>query len=366
MAKVVLENISKSFGEKEILKNINLEIQDGEFVVLVGASGCGKSTLLRMIAGLETPNEGSIIIDDKVVNNIHPKDRNIAMVFQSYALYPHLNVYDNISLGLKVRKMAKCEIERRVKRAAEILKLEEYLKRKPKELSGGQRQRVALARAIVREPKVFLMDEPLSNLDAKLRSEMRAEIKKLQQRLKTTFIYVTHDQTEALTMGDKIVVLNNGEIQQTDTPHNIYNHPKNTFVATFMGSSPMNLIEAKIIDNFLIFGNLSISLDSLPYELQKYKKTIVGIRSEDIATSNNPTYNFNLIKFSAKVQFEENLGSHKNIYFKLGESVFCATASCQTPKTQEMNFSINPRDLHFFDVETKEPIVNKIEFDIRL
>ena len=183
MAKVVLENISKSFGEKEILKNINLEIRDGEFLVLVGASGCGKSTLLRMVAGLETPSDGVIKIEDEVVNDVHPKDRNIAMVFQSYALYPHLNVYDNISLGLKVHHMAKCEIERRVKRAVEVLKLEDYLKRKPKELSGGQRQRVALARAIVREPRVFLMDEPLSNLDAKLRSEMRAEIKKLHQKL---------------------------------------------------------------------------------------------------------------------------------------------------------------------------------------
>ena len=364
MAKVVLENISKSFGEKEILKNINLEIQDGEFVVLVGASGCGKSTLLRMVAGLENPSEGTIAIDDEIVNDVHPKDRNIAMVFQSYALYPHLNVYDNISLGLKVRKMAKCEIDRRIKRVAEILKLDEYLKRKPKELSGGQRQRVALARAIVREPKVFLMDEPLSNLDAKLRSEMRAEIKKLHQKLKTTFIYVTHDQTEALTMGDRIVVLNNGEVQQIDTPHNVYNHPKNTFVATFMGSSPMNIVEARVKDNFLVFGNLTISLDSLPFELQLYKRVLVGVRSEDIASSTNPTYHFNIIKFSTKVQFEENLGSHKNIYFKLGDADFCATVSSQTPKVEEMDFSINPRDLHFFDYETKEPIVKKMEFGI--
>lgn len=364
MAKVVLENISKSFGEKEILKNINLEIQDGEFVVLVGASGCGKSTLLRMVAGLEAPTDGLIKIEDEIVNDVHPKDRNIAMVFQSYALYPHLNVYDNISLGLKVRHMAKCEIDRRVKRAAEILKLEEYLKRKPKELSGGQRQRVALARAIVREPRVFLMDEPLSNLDAKLRSEMRAEIKKLQRRLKVTFIYVTHDQTEALTMGDRIVVLNNGEIQQIDTPYNIYNHPKNTFVATFMGTNPMNLVEAKIKGNFLIFGNVSVSLDSLPFELQMYKKVLVGVRSEDIAVFDDAQYHFNLIKFGAKVQFEENLGSYKNVYFKFGESDFCVTTSCQIPNVPEMEFSINPRDLHFFDVETHEPVVKKMDFGI--
>ena len=365
MAKVVLESISKSFGKKEILKNINLEIQDGEFIVLVGASGCGKSTLLRMIAGLETPNVGRISIDDKIVNDLHPKDRDIAMVFQSYALYPHLNVFDNISLGLKVRKIAKCEIERRVKRAAEILKLEDYLDRKPKELSGGQRQRVALARAIVREPKVFLMDEPLSNLDAKLRSEMRGEIKKLQQRLKTTFIYVTHDQTEALTMGDRIVVLNDGEIQQVDTPHNIYNHPKNTFVATFMGANPMNIIEAKVHGNYLAFADVAVHLDNLPFELKMYKKLLVGIRSEDIACIGNPSHHFNIIKFNAQVQFEENLGSHKNIYFKFGEANFCVSASVQAPKSKEMEFSINPRDLHYFDCETKEPLIERnLEFGI--
>jgi len=362
MAKVTLENISKSFDKKEILTDIDLEIKDGEFVVLVGASGCGKSTLLRMIAGLETPNCGKIMIDDELMNEVHPKDRNIAMVFQSYALYPHLNVYDNISLGLKVRKMAKCEIERRVRRAAEILKLEEYLYRKPKELSGGQRQRVALARAIVREPKVFLMDEPLSNLDAKLRSEMRSEIKKLHQKLKTTFIYVTHDQTEALTMGDRIVVLNDGEIQQIDTPQNIYNKPKNTFVATFMGANPMNIIEANIHGDYLTFANIAISLNNLPIELRAYKKLLVGIRSENIACPTSPQYHFNLIKFNAKIQFEENLGSHKNIYFKFGDMSFCVNASSQTPKTNEMEFSINPRDLYFFDFETKEPIIQNTEF----
>lgn len=364
MAKVVLENISKSFGEKEILKNINLEIQDGEFVVLVGASGCGKSTLLRMVAGLETQSCGNIYIDDNLVNDVHPKDRNIAMVFQSYALYPHLNVYDNISLGLKVRNVAKCEIDRRVHRAAEILKLEEYLKRKPKELSGGQRQRVALARAIVREPKVFLMDEPLSNLDAKLRSEMRSEIKKLHQKLKTTFIYVTHDQTEALTMGDRIVVLNDGIIQQIDTPYNIYNHPKNTFVATFMGANPMNLVEAEVNGAFLTFGNVSITLDSLPYEVQMFKKIIVGVRAEDIAVSGSSNYHFNLIKFSADAQFEENLGAHKNIYFDFGGNNFCAVTTADVRVNKTYEFSINPRDLHFFDCETHQSIVKKIDFNL--
>lgn len=363
MAKVVLNNISKSFGKKEILNDINLEIQDGEFIVLVGASGCGKSTLLRMIAGLEKQTQGDIYIDDTLVNEVQPKDRNIAMVFQNYALYPHLNVQENIALGLKVRKVAKCEINRRVQRAVEILKLEDYLKAKPKELSGGQRQRVALARAIVREPKVFLMDEPLSNLDAKLRSEMRAEIKKLHQKLKTTFIYVTHDQTEALTMGDRIVVLNEGKIQQADSPHNIYNHPQNTFVATFMGANPMNIIEAEIKNGFIIFGNISISLDSMPLEIINENKVLVGIRPEDIVCMGHPSFHFNLIKFSANVNFEENLGSHKNVYFKLGDSEFCSTISAQTPKNIIMDFSINPRDLHFFDFETKKPLVKKMEFN---
>ncbi len=267
MAGVVLEKISKSFDKKEILKDISLNIKDGEFIVLVGASGCGKSTLLRIIAGLEKQNSGNVKIDNKTVNKISPKDRNIAMVFQSYALYPHLSVKENIALSLKVRNTAKCEIDRRIKRAIEILKLDDYLNARPKELSGGQRQRVALARAIVREPAVFLMDEPLSNLDAKLRNQMRSEIKKLHKKLKTTFIYVTHDQTEALTMGDRIVVLNDGVIQQIDTPENIYNKPANTFVATFMGANPMNIIEANVDNGFIKLGNTVINADIAPVML---------------------------------------------------------------------------------------------------
>ena len=355
MAGVILKNISKKFGNKEILKNINLNIKDGEFIVLVGASGCGKSTLLRMIAGLETPTSGEIYIDNRKVNNTAPKDRDIAMVFQSYALYPHLNVKENISLGLKVRKCAKCEIERRVTRASEILKLDEYLSRKPKELSGGQRQRVALARAIVREPKVFLMDEPLSNLDAKLRSEMRSEIKKLHNKLGTTFIYVTHDQTEALTMGDRIVVLNEGKIQQTDIPENIYNNPANTFVATFMGTNPMNMTVGTIKNGFLTFGNITIDVANLLLNTDK-KKVIVGVRCEKIAASNEPEYHFNQMRFSADITFEENLGSHRNVYFNFGQSQFCAVVDANTPKDKTLDFAINPKDLHFFDYETKEPI----------
>ena len=355
MAGVILENISKKFGKKEILKNINLRIRDGEFIVLVGASGCGKSTLLRMIAGLEAPTSGRIKIGSNVVNNVAPKDRDIAMAFQSYTLYPHLNVKENISLGLKVRNVAKCEIERRVTRASEILQLEEYLERKPKELSGGQRQRVALARAIVREPQVFLMDEPLSNLDAKLRSEMRSEIKKLHNKLKTTFIYVTHDQTEALTMGDRIVVLNEGEIQQTDTPENIYNKPSNIFVATFMGTNPMNNTVGTLKDGFLKFGTVTVDIGNLLLNTDK-KKIIVGIRPEKIATSYDPEYHFNQIRFSADVVFEENLGSHRNVYFDFGSSQFCAVIDAYAPKSKTIDFAINPKDLHFFDYETKEPL----------
>jgi len=353
MANVALENISKSFGKKEILKDINLEIENGEFVVLVGASGCGKSTLLRIIAGLEQQNSGDVKIEDKIVNNISPKDRNIAMVFQSYALYPHLNVRENIALGLKVRHVAKCEIERRILRAAEILKLDDYLNSKPKELSGGQRQRVALARAIVREPKVFLMDEPLSNLDAKLRMQMRAEIKKLHQKLKTTFIYVTHDQTEALTMGDRIVVLNDGVIQQVDTPYNIYHHPKNVFCATFMGTHPMNIVKAQVKDGFIRFGNVVLNEELLPSKLPNLSEVLIGIRSENILVESNPNFHFNPIKFSAKVSFEENLGSYKNLYFDFAQSEFCATVESKEEYKGEVEFSINPKDLHFFDSESK-------------
>ena len=360
MAEVTLKNISKNFGKKVILKDINLEIKDGEFIVLVGASGCGKSTLLRMIAGLEKQSSGDILIGDKNVNKTPPKDRNIAMVFQNYALYPHLSVEDNIGLGLKVRNVAKCEIQRRTTRAAETLKLEEYLNSKPKELSGGQRQRVA----IVIHPDILLMDEPLSNLDAKLRSEMRAEIKKLHNKLKTTFIYVTHDQTEALTMGDRIVVLNEGKIQQIDTPENIYNNPANIFVATFMGANPMNIIEAEIKNGFLTFGNVSIGVISLQADIAQRKKVWLGVRPEDIVCSNSPSYHFNMIKFSSKISFEENLGSQKNVYFNLGGREFCSIISSQTPQSTHLDFSINPKDLHFFDYDTKTPIAKNAGFNL--
>ena len=266
MSNVILRNVTKIYDKKKVIDNIDLNINDKEFVVLVGASGCGKSTLLRMIAGLEDITSGEIYIGDKKVNDVHPKDRDIAFVFQSYALYPHMTVRENIAFGLKMRKIDKATIEKKVQEAAEILDLGEYLDRKPKQLSGGQRQRVALGRAIVRNPKVFLMDEPLSNLDAKLRVQMRSEIKKLHEKLQTTFIYVTHDQTEALTMGDRVVVLDKGKIQQAANPEEIYNNPSNTFVAGFVGSPQMNFINSEH------FPNIS------------KENVILGIRPEKMVT----------------------------------------------------------------------------------
>ena len=313
MSKVILNNVKKQYDKKVILDDINLEINDKEFLVLVGESGCGKSTLLRMIAGLENISSGEIIIDDTVVNDIHPKDRDIAFVFQSYALYPHMSVRENIEFGLKMRKTPKEKIKEKVEEAAKILNLTEYLDRKPKQLSGGQRQRVALGRAIVRNPKVFLMDEPLSNLDAKLRVQMRTEIKKLHEKLQTTFIYVTHDQTEALTMGDRIVILNDGKIQQVDTPQEIYNNPKNMFVAGFIGSLPMNFINAGI------FG--------------QDENIIFGVRPEKMFSTRENAY-----KLTVDVDIVEMLGSEKIAYFYIDGKKCCAKfdSQAQFDKTIEI------------------------------
>lgn len=327
MSSVILKNIRKTYdNNKTVINNVNLEIKDKEFVVLVGASGCGKSTLLRMIAGLEDISDGEIYIGDKKVNNVAPKDRDIAFVFQSYALYPHMTVRENIAFGLKMRKVDKATIEKKVLEAAEILNLGEYLDRKPKQLSGGQRQRVALGRAIVRNPKVFLMDEPLSNLDAKLRVQMRSEIKKLHEKLQTTFIYVTHDQTEALTMGDRIVVLNNGDIQQVDSPDEIYNNPKNTFVAGFVGSPQMNFINGK-----------DIGLD---------ENILYGIRPEKMTRADGD------IKLTVEVEISEMLGSEKIAYFNIGDKKCSAKldADCTIGKTIELSFRSS--DLYKFDSVT--------------
>ncbi len=336
MSDVILKNIKKIYDKKVVIDNIDLTIKDREFVVLVGASGCGKSTILRMIAGLEDITGGEILIGNKKVNNIPPKDRDIAFVFQSYALYPHMTVRENIAFGLKMRKVDKNEIEKKVQEAAKILDLTEYLDRKPKQLSGGQRQRVALGRAIVRNPKVFLMDEPLSNLDAKLRVQMRAEIKKLHEKLQTTFIYVTHDQTEALTMGDRIVVLDKGKIQQVDTPEEIYNNPQNTFVAGFVGSPQMNFIDGE---------NLS----------GEYAGKIAGIRPEKILCGCESSDND--IKLTVNVDMTELLGSEKIAYFSIGKNKCSARLSADYDIGKQLNIVIKKTDIYLFDKETGKRIV---------
>lgn len=355
MAKLCLKNIYKSFEsekvKKQVLSDINLEIEDKSFCILLGPSGCGKSTLLRLIAGLEQPDSGEIFIDDKKVNDVHPKDRDIAFVFQSYALYPHLTVYENMAFPLKIRNEDKKTIENKVKEAASILGLEELLKRKPKELSGGQRQRVALGRAIVRDAKIFLMDEPLSNLDAKLRANMRVEIKKLHQKLNTTFIYVTHDQTEALTMGDTIVILNEGKIFQKDTPENIFKNPKNVFVASFSGTYPMNLIEGDVIENKIKTKDIEFLIPNNYIEKLKDKtKVIIGIRPENIRLEKKE----NDIEKAFNIDFVENTGAIKVVYFK--ENNIKAVINSKETIEGEKMFFFSPNDIMFFDIQTKELI----------
>ena len=340
MSDVILRGVRKVYDNKNVvIDNIDLEIKDKEFIVLVGASGCGKSTILRMIAGLEEISGGEILIGDKKVNNIPPKDRDIAFVFQSYALYPHMTVRENIAFGLKMRKVDTATIEKKVQEAAEILDLTPYLDRKPKQLSGGQRQRVALGRAIVRNPKVFLMDEPLSNLDAKLRVQMRAEIKKLHEKLQTTFIYVTHDQTEALTMGDRIVVLDKGVIQQVASPDEIYNNPQNTFVAGFVGSPQMNFIDG----------------ENLPAD---YAGKIAGVRPEKMTSylyegANNDE---DLIKLTVNIDMTELLGSEKIAYFNIGQNKCSAKLPADFNFDKTLNVSIRKSDIYFFDKETGKRI----------
>ena len=355
MAKLCLKNIYKSFEsekvKKQVLSDINLEIEDKSFCILLGPSGCGKSTLLRLIAGLEQPDSGEIFIDDKKVNDVHPKDRDIAFVFQSYALYPHLTVYENMAFPLKIRNEDKKTIENKVKEAASILGLEELLKRKPKELSGGQRQRVALGRAIVRDAKIFLMDEPLSNLDAKLRANMRVEIKKLHQKLNTTFIYVTHDQTEALTMGDAIVILNEGKIFQKDAPENIFKSPKNVFVASFSGTYPMNLIEGDIIENKIKTKDIEFLIPNNYIEKLKDKtKVIIGIRPENIRLEKKE----NDIEKTFNIDFVENTGAIKVVYFK--ENNIKAVINSKETIEGKKTFFFSPNDIMFFDIQTKELI----------
>jgi len=370
MASVKLKNIYKRFdGGVTAVSDFNLDIADKEFVILVGPSGCGKTTTLRMVAGLEEITEGEVYIGDKLVNDVQPKDRDIAMVFQNYALYPHMTVFDNMAFGLKLRKTPKDEIKKRVRETAKILEIEHLLDRKPKALSGGQRQRVALGRAIVRNPKVFLMDEPLSNLDAKLRVQMRIEITKLHQRLQTTFIYVTHDQTEAMTMGTRIVVMKDGFIQQVDSPTALYDKPNNMFVAGFIGSPQMNFINVKVEkrgnDVRLIFGENDIKLAE-----EKAKKlegtgyigteVIMGIRPECLHDEASFIESFPDSIVNARVEVVEMLGSETLLYMFIEENSCTARVNPRT-KTRPgdiIKVAIDTNRVHLFDKETEKTIFN--------
>ena len=344
MSKIVIKNLEKSFGENKVINNFNIDIKDGEFIVLVGPSGCGKSTLLRMVSGLESIDQGEIFLDTKLINNLIPSKREIAMVFQSYALYPHMNVFENMSFGLKMEKISKNEISEKVNHAAATLQIEDLLERKPKQLSGGQRQRVAIGRAITRNPKVFLFDEPLSNLDAALRSEMRVEISKLHKKLKTNIIYVTHDQIEAMTLADRIVVLNKGIIEQFGTPNEIYNDPNNIFVAEFIGSPKMNIIK---INKEKIFNSNTIELfkNKITFENFKFKDDIyLGIRPEDISIKDDRE-----IKLDVKVDLVENLGFEKIIYTKLSETQIIIKSSAEI-SNQLLKISFSKDKVLFFDI----------------
>lgn len=361
MASLTLKSIYKTYaGDVTAVKDFNLEIEDKEFLVLVGPSGCGKSTTLRMIAGLEEISSGELYIDDRLVNEVAPKDRDIAMVFQNYALYPHMTVYDNMAFGLKLRKMPKEEINRRVLEAAKILNIEEYLERKPKALSGGQRQRVALGRAIVREPKVFLMDEPLSNLDAKLRVQMRTELSKLHLKLQTTFIYVTHDQTEAMTMGDRIVVMKDGIVQQVDSPLNLYNHPNNMFVAGFIGSPQMNFIHGKLeMEGNTVafkFGSYTINLPEERTKILKEQgyvnqEVILGIRPEDIHDEAPYVEQHPETTLEGMVEVTELMGAEIYLYVRAAEASITARISAKAnvkPDTS-IKLAFDPYKIHLFD-----------------
>jgi multiple sugar transport system ATP-binding protein len=361
MATVTFDHLYKRYGEEVIAVNdLNLEVGDGEFICLVGPSGCGKTTALRCVAGLEEISDGRLLIGDRVVNNVAPKDRDIAMVFQSYALYPHMSVYDNLAFGLKLRKTKKEDIDRRVKEGAEILGLERYLDRKPKALSGGQRQRVALGRAIVREPSVFLMDEPLSNLDAKLRVQTRAEIARLHQKLGTTTIYVTHDQVEAMTMGDRIAVMRDGILQQVGTPQDLYDHPVNVFVAGFIGSPSMNFASTKSEGKDLMLGGHKLELtgdqaraaDSRPDGAE----VLVGFRPEHIELVNGQLSN--AVRFPARVDVVEYLGNEELIHAQTegSEIVALLPSDKRVAVGDTVELTVPMDKLHIFDPESEKTL----------
>ena len=343
MSNIKFKGVNKSFGSNKIITDFSLLGKEDEFLVLVGPSGCGKSTLLRMIAGLEKIDEGEIFINDQKINDLHPSKRQTAMVFQSYALYPHMNVYENMSFGLKIEKRSKEEIQTKVMEAAKILKIEELLERRPKQLSGGQRQRVAIGRAITRNPKIFLFDEPLSNLDAALRSEMRVEISKLHNQIKTNMIYVTHDQVEAMTLADRIVILNLGNIEQVGTPDEIYNNPANIFVAQFIGTPKMNILplnnENIVSDNKINFLGNEIIFEKIKFDKKKY---FLGIRPEHFNLSSSSQF-----KINPKIDLVENLGNEKIVYMSNDNLELSAKISSQEDFQNEINF--DSKDIFIFD-----------------
>jgi multiple sugar transport system ATP-binding protein len=365
MASVTYDHVFKRFGEVTAVNDMDVQIADKEFLVLVGPSGCGKTTALRLLAGLEEISDGQILIGDRVVNDVAPKDRDIAMVFQSYALYPHLSVYDNMAFGLKLRKISRDEIKSRVNEAADILGIQDLLDRKPRQLSGGQRQRVAVGRAIVREPKVFLFDEPLSNLDAKLRVAMRAEISKLHQRLQTTFIYVTHDQVEAMTMATRIAVINHGILQQVDTPQHLYDYPNNLFVAGFIGSPAMNFFPAKLRkDNGKLVvdtGAFAIAIpdeNAKPYQAHEGKNVIFGMRPENIHDPKFTPPNIHTANIEAQVDVTELMGNEIFMHLLSGQNTFVARvdprSSMHVGEKVEIAFDMD--SFHIFNAETEEAI----------
>ena len=363
MARVLIRNLNKKYDEVHAVKGVNLEIRDREFVVLVGPSGCGKTTTLRMVAGLESITSGDILIGETVVNTLPPMDRDIAMVFQNYALYPHMSVHDNMAFGLKMRKFARPEIERRVRDAADILGIQNLLQRKPRQLSGGQRQRVALGRAIVRNPQVFLFDEPLSNLDATLRVQMRVELKKLHDRLGTTAIYVTHDQVEAMTLGDRVVVMRDGLVQQVGEPLDLYNEPANRFVAGFIGSPGMNFASIRVADEggalHAVGDGICLKLPSaVAARLKAYtgRDVTLGVRPEDlrVASSEAP----NGLDLDAVVEVIERLGSQILLDVKVGGGSMVAAVepTVRAKVREQLRLALNPDRLHFFDSQTEAAI----------
>ncbi|MBN2057671.1 MAG: sn-glycerol-3-phosphate ABC transporter ATP-binding protein UgpC [Candidatus Saganbacteria bacterium] len=366
MARVLLENVTKKFNDVVAVKSINMEVKDQEFVVMVGPSGCGKTTTLRMVAGLEEITEGNIHIGDRRINDVPPKDRNIAMVFQNYALYPHMKVYDNMAFGLKLRGLPKKDIEERVNEAANILGLEKLLDRYPKQLSGGQRQRVALGRTIVRRPEVFLMDEPLSNLDAKLRVAMRAELQRIHKTLKATVIYVTHDQVEAMTLGQRIAVILNGELQQVENPLSVYSKPANRFVAGFIGSPQMNFVDGTISkqgDQYIFKCEgfeLPVPKD-VDHLLENYvgKDVVFGIRPEDIWDIPSSDWIKDKITLEGTVDFREIIGAETNVFLTVGKVPLASRVGglCDATSGSKFKVVVNLSKLHFFDPKSQKAII---------